>query len=239
MDRVLSGQGLINKLLPVTIREWWQLYRMRSYWNNCAQENARKHIAIDDWESEDDFHRSGLRDITRIIKGSGADIGVGSRVLEIGCGIGRLLKPLALERRDLEIYGVDVSTEMIMQGKERLSDFSNIYLSQVNGKDLALFGNDFFDFIFSYVTFQHIPRRYLNDILKEVCRVLKKKGVFTFQMQYREDNTREEPPENDYRTIRYYTPDMLHTMCNHSGFTVLDIQKPPKSEGYLYVTVTK
>ena len=56
MDRVLSGQGLFNKLLPVTIREWWQLYRMRSYWNSCAQENARKHIAIDDWERENNYH---------------------------------------------------------------------------------------------------------------------------------------------------------------------------------------
>jgi len=239
MDRVLRGQGLCSKVLPLTLREWWNLYRMRSYWNSCAQENARKHIAIDDWESEEAFHQSGLRDITRIIEGSGASIAAGSRVLEIGCGIGRLLKPLALEMRDLEIHGVDVSTEMIVQGKERLSDFPNIYLSQVNGKDLALFGDDFFDFIFSYVTFQHIPRDYLRDIFKEVHRVLKKKGIFTFQMQYREDNTREEPPENDFRTIRYYTPEMLHSMCSRSGFTVQNIQKPQKREGYLYVTVTK
>ena len=239
MDRVLRGQGLCSKVLPLTLREWWNLYRMRSYWNSCAQENARKHIAIDDWESEETFHQSGLRDITRILEGSGASIAAGSRVLEIGCGIGRLLKPLALERRDLEIHGVDVSTEMIVQGKERLSDFPNIYFSQVNGKDLALFGDDFFDFIFSYVTFQHIPRDYLRDIFKEVHRVLKQKGIFTFQMQYREDNTSEEPPENDYRTIRYYTPEMLHNMCTRSGFTVQNIQKPQKREGYLYVTVTK
>jgi cyclopropane fatty-acyl-phospholipid synthase-like methyltransferase len=238
-DSFLGNQSLLNRALHWGFKECWNLFRMRSYWNSCAQENARKHIAIDDWESEEDFHRSGLRDIQKILASSGVTLAQGSRVLEIGCGIGRLLKPLAMERRDLEIYGVDVSTEMIQQGKERLSDVNNIYLAQVNGKDLSLFENEFFDFIFSYVTFQHIPRRYLDDIFGEVHRVLKKKGIFTFQMQFREDNPRTEPPENDYRTIRYYTTDMLHTMCNRAGFRVLTVEKPRKKEGYLYTTVTK
>lgn len=238
-NRVLRAQNLLRKVLPVGIGEWWNLYRMRSYWNSCAQENARKHIAIDDWGNEEDFHQSGLRDLKKILNGSAATISVGARVLEIGCGIGRLLKPLALERRDLEIYGVDVSSEMIVQGKERLSVYPNIYLSQVNGKDLDPFGNDFFDFIFSYVTFQHIPRPYVYDLFQEVNRVIKKKGIFTFQMQYLENDVREEPPSNDFRTIRYYTPDMLHTMCCRAGFTVITIQKPHKKGEYLYVTVTK
>ncbi len=228
-----------NKIGSAGIIERWKLYQMRSYWNSCAQENARKHIAIDDWESEEHFHRSGLRDIQKILASSDVPLAQGSKVLEIGCGIGRLLKPLAVERRDLEIYGVDVSTEMILQGNERLNDFHNIYLSHVNGRDLSLFVNDFFDFIFSYVTFQHIPRRYLDDIFREVYRVLKTKGIFTFQMQFREDNPREEPPDNDYRTIRYYTPEMLHTMCNRAGFRVLSVEKPRKKEGYLYATATK
>ena len=138
--------------IPGSIRAWWNLYKMRCYWNSCAKENARKHIAIHDWESEEHFHQSGLRDSKKKLGSSLATIAVRSRILEIGCGIGRLLKPLALERSDLDLYGVDVSTEMILQGKERLSDFPNVSLSQVNGKDLALFGNDFFDLIFSYVT---------------------------------------------------------------------------------------
>ena len=236
---LLGNKGLLKRALPFGFKERWNLYRMRSYWNSCAQENARKHIAIDDWESEEHFHRSGLRDIQKILESSGVTLAQGSRVLEIGCGIGRLLKPLAMERRDLEIYGVDVSTEMIQQGKERLSDFNTIYLAQVNGKDLSLFENDFFDFIFSYVTFQHIPRCYLDDIFSEVHRVLKREGIFTFQMQFREDNPRAEPPENDYRTIRYYTPDMLHTMCCRAGFRVLTVEKLRTKEGYLYTTVTK
>ena len=229
----------LGRMVPRAVREWWNLYRMRCYWNSCAQENARKHIAIDDWESEEHFHQSGLRDMKKILNGGDATIAVRSRVLEIGCGIGRLLKPLAMERNDLEIYGVDVSSEMIVQGKKRLSAFPNVRLAPVNGKDLALFENEFFDVIFSYVTFQHIPREYLHNIFREVHRVLKKKGFFSFQMQYREDNTRAEPPGNDFRTIRYYTPDMLHSMCSRSGFTVEEIEKPQKKEGYLYVTATK
>ena len=230
---------MLQKVVPFHVREWWNLYRMRCYWNSCAQENARKHIAIDDWKSEEEFHQSGLRDLKKILNGSADAIPAGARVLEIGCGIGRLLKPLALARRDLKIYGVDVSPEMILQGKKRLSDYPSITLFKVNGKDLALFENDFFDFIFSYVTFQHIPRGYVQELFKEVNRVIKKNGIFTFQMQWMDNSEREEPAENDYRTIRYYTPAMLHTMCRSAGFTVLEIIKPRKRGEYLYTTVTK
>ena len=241
-DSVLKDKMIgkaVHRIISFSIRERWNLHRMRYYWNGCANENARKHIAIDDWDSEDRFHQSGLRDSKKILDGRAATLAVGARVLEIGCGIGRLLKPLALERSDLAIYGVDVSTEMILQGKERLSDFPNIYLSRVNGKDLALFENEFFDLVFSYITFQHIPRPYLPGIFAEVYRVLKKKGVFTFQMQSLGDNTKEEPPKSDFRTIRYYTPEMLRIMCVHYNFHGLEIKEPVQKDGYLYVTVVK
>jgi len=167
------------KVIPAMLAEQWNLLKMRSYWNRCAREDARRHIAIDDWQNEDKFHESGLRDLKKILHCC-SPISGGARILEIGCGIGRLLKPLALESSDIEIYGIDVSIEMIRQARERMSAFPHVYFFPVNGKDLSLFSNDYFDVVFSYITFQHIPRPYVYVLCKEVYRVLKKEGMFTF-----------------------------------------------------------
>jgi ubiquinone/menaquinone biosynthesis C-methylase UbiE len=238
-DKVFRNHGLFTKVMPSRLREWWSLYRMRGYWDRCAKENARQHIAIHDWESEDRFHESGVRDIKKILSSRCIRIERGARILELGCGIGRLLKPLALERSDVELYGVDVSSEMIRQGKERLRDFPNLHLREMNGKDLLLFGNDFFDLVFSYITLQHVPRRYHENLFREVYRVLKQGGVFTFQMQFLANKNKKEPGQNDFRTIRSYSPDELHTMCTQYKFNVLEMNEPHHGDGYLYVTVSK
>jgi ubiquinone/menaquinone biosynthesis C-methylase UbiE len=238
-DSVLRNHGLFTKVIPCRLREWWNLYRMRGYWDRCAKENARQHIAIHDWESEERFHESGVRDIKKILSSRSITIDRGARILELGCGIGRLLKPLALERGDVELYGVDVSAEMIRQGRERLRDFPNLHLHAMNGKDLALFGNEFFDLVFSYITLQHIPRRYVKGLFKEVYRVLKQEGIFTFQMQSLANKNKKEPEKNDFRTIRSYTPDIVHRMCSQYNFKVLEMNEPHQGNGYLYVIVSK
>ena len=57
------------------------------------------------------------------------------RALEIGCGPGRLMKPLS--RHFGEIYGVDVSDEMIRIARERLRDIPNAHAEATNRRDAA------------------------------------------------------------------------------------------------------
>jgi len=58
----------------------------------------KKNIAINAWQSEEVFHETGLRDLRKVITSDFISIPAGAKALEIGCGIGRLLKPLAQER---------------------------------------------------------------------------------------------------------------------------------------------
>jgi SAM-dependent methyltransferase len=208
------------------------LARMREYWDLCARENARRHIAIKDWETEEKFSLSGIRDIRIILESPHIHLPGGGNVLEIGAGIGRLLKPLALERPDLKVYGVDVSEEMISQGGERLKEFGNITLLATNGRDLRVFKDEFFDFVFSFITFQHIPRSYVHDYFREVHRVLKRTGLFRFQMQIPPGEGCPDPPDSDYRSIRYYSEEQVKQICEESGFEVLRISRP----FYMWVT---
>src|SRR5690606_31703971 len=102
------------------------------------------------------------------------------RLLEIGCGIGRMTRHLS--RIFGEVYGVDVSAEMIAQGKERLADCANVHLYETSGVDFAPLADDYFDRAFSVYVFQHVPdAEVMRANIRDACRVLRPGGIFKFQ----------------------------------------------------------
>ena len=104
------------------------------------------------------------------------------RVLEIGCGAGRMTRALA--KVFGEVHGVDVSGGMIERARESLADCPNVHLYQNNGTDLSVLGNLEFDFAFSFIVFQHIPSKaVIENYVREVHRVLRPGRLFKFQVQ--------------------------------------------------------
>ena len=94
-----------------------------------------------------------------------------SVVLDIGCGIGRIEKFLAPSCK--ELCGVDISERMLEEARRRLSSQSHVSFYQNNGKDLSVFEDQHFDFIFSFYVLQHIEREDAYGYLKEIHRILK------------------------------------------------------------------
>ena len=102
------------------------------------------------------------------------------RALEIGCGPGRLMRPMS--RHFVEIHGVDVSGEMIGLARERLQDVSHAYPHVTDGASLSQFEDESFDFVYSYAFFQHIPsREVVLQYLREMQRVLRVGGLARLQ----------------------------------------------------------
>jgi ubiquinone/menaquinone biosynthesis C-methylase UbiE len=96
--------------------------------------------------------------------------------LEIGCGTGRLLEPLA--RHFDQVFGVDVSGEMIRRGRERLAHLPQGHFVENEGFGTLPLEDQSFDFCFSYITFHHIPiKSVVCSYIKETHRVLKAAGV--------------------------------------------------------------
>lgn len=176
--------------------------KMKADWDHRARENARFYIVSDDWKSEEAFWASGVRDAALILRGLEGFLHPRMRVLEIGCGIGRLLRALA--PRFAELHGVDVSGEMIRQGTALLADCPNVALHETNGVNLTLFKEGRFDFVFSYITFQHMPTPAVVACCREVRRVLASHGLFRFQVfdAQRTDGQRWDPPADDTFTLR-------------------------------------
>jgi SAM-dependent methyltransferase len=162
--------------------------RMRRDWNDRARENARHYVASgrENWTDED-FFESGqvwLREYVlpdlELICGALAPSEV--RMLEVGCGAGRMTKAFS------ELFGsvdaVDISAEMTARAAAALGNRSNVRFHVNNGRDLSMFGPFAFDFVFSGIVFQHIPRKAIvENYIREASRVLRPGGVFKFQVQ--------------------------------------------------------
>ncbi len=82
-----------------------------------------------------------------------------------------------------EIHGVDVSDHMIRMARERLRDIPHAHAHHTSGSGLAAFGDESFDFVYSYAVFQHVPsREVVFGYLTECRRVLKPGGVLRCQI---------------------------------------------------------
>ena len=100
--------------------------------------------------------------------------------LEIGCGIGRLLRPIA-ERVD-KVIGVDLSPKMIDYARDYLSDVQNAELHINDGRTLAMIPDASVDFVFSHLAFQHMTlQEVVEGYLAEVARVLRPGGYCRIQ----------------------------------------------------------
>jgi len=102
------------------------------------------------------------------------------RALEIGCGSGRLMRPMS--RHFLEIHGVDVAADAIRQARENLQDLPHAHPREIHGTSLEDFGDQSFDFVYSFALFPYIPSQELVvAFLREIHRVLRPGGLARLQ----------------------------------------------------------
>jgi 2-polyprenyl-3-methyl-5-hydroxy-6-metoxy-1,4-benzoquinol methylase len=131
-------------------------------------------------QDDEEFFATGA-DVVRALETELKRIPHAGRALEIGCGPGRLMRPMAGHFE--EIHGVDISDEMIRRAEQNLASTPNAYPRHATGSDLSAFGDNQFDFVYSYAVFQHIPSgEVVFGYLREVARVLKPGGIAHLQL---------------------------------------------------------
>jgi SAM-dependent methyltransferase len=162
-----------------------QIVAMKQGWNARAQEDARWYInTLSRAQTEAEFDASGLFEVQQQVLNclpllTGGRDPRALRLLEIGCGIGRMSRHLAEVFG--EIVGVDVSGEMIRQAQARLAHLPNAHFSETNGVNFPQFPAASFDVIFSAYVFQHIPdAAIIAGNIADAFRLLKPGGVFKF-----------------------------------------------------------
>lgn len=96
------------------------------------------------------------------------------RVLDFGCGNGRLLQ--FFKGKQVEYYGVDVSAELI-----KIAQKNNIHgkaiFQKISSSPTLPFQPNFFNCVFSIAVFHHLPECHARAIAKELARVTKENGL--------------------------------------------------------------
>lgn len=119
-----------------------------------------------------------------------------ARVLDFGCGVGRLVVPFA--RQCEHVTGVDVSPSMLQEARRHCNALglgnvvlvvSDDTLSRVTGE---------FDLVHSVITLQHIEPARVREILRHLIARLAPGGVAALQLTYGKayhPDTFGQPPE--------------------------------------------
>lgn len=126
----------------------------KEYWDKASKDKDvdKKYIS--------NIAKDGFKDALGDLDGN---------VLEIGCGVGRLMKA--------GWYGIDISQGMIDIARSRKK---NCHFEVSDGRTIP-FEDNFFDHVYSVLVFQHIPFDAVLGYIKEAHRVLRKYGLFQFQ----------------------------------------------------------
>jgi ubiquinone/menaquinone biosynthesis C-methylase UbiE len=137
---------------------------VEKFWNNVSETlNKAQHF----YPKIKSFHEYEEKLITSLLKDKD------SKILELGCGTGRILKLLKSKGFN-GIYGIDASRIMIKICRE---NSRSIVLLQRDFRTRLPFEENFFDFIMLVGnTLANVDSP--NLVFKEVCRVLNPNGKF-------------------------------------------------------------
>ncbi len=100
------------------------------------------------------------------------------KVLDVGCGYGRLAQPLLKRFPKVVVYGIDVAPTSIKLFNKNLRPRGRAKVADVRK---VPFKNEYFDVVFMVTTLMYLPSK--NDqkkAIKELFRVLKQNGKFIF-----------------------------------------------------------
>lgn len=99
----------------------------------------------------------------------------GSAVLDLGCGWGRVLKPVS--DRGAIAVGIDISGNMVKLAGEHLSKNGHNPLVLQGDGTMLPFKEGSFDLVYSLLVLQHLSKANGTLVFKEILRVLKPGGV--------------------------------------------------------------
>ena len=104
-----------------------------------------------------------------------------TRVLDFGCGPGRLTRALASHFD--EALGVDISETMIHRAKALHEGFPQCRFFINARSDLSIFPDQYFDMVYCDIVLQHVPNRsQIFDYIREFVRTLRPTGLIVFQL---------------------------------------------------------
>lgn len=166
---------------------------------------------------------TGERDFTSITAGL-ADTSMCS-ALEIGCGVGRLLRPAS--SRFAKVVGFDVSRLAIDKARQLIGPNPAIELVVGSGVSLEPIEDSSIDFVWSFGALASMPVPVIAAYLLETQRVLCPTGLARLQVYLGEELT---VHESDTLHLRSFTRENFAKAVSLAGMEILGCEERPISD---------
>jgi ubiquinone/menaquinone biosynthesis C-methylase UbiE len=131
------------------------------------------------------------------------------RCMDFGCGVGRLVIPLA--KRFKEVVGVDISKGMMAEAKRNCEELGLYNVSFAESDDELSNVKGKFDLIHSYIVLQHINTKRGENIFRRMIEILNENGIGVLHITYAKENYRQS--EKIIKVLRENVP-MVQGMIN-------------------------
>jgi len=155
--------------------------------------------------------KTGSADFSAIT--AGVQFGTNAVALEIGCGVGRMLKPAA--EKCSRVIGIDISRLAIDKARELVGQTAKIDLVVGSGVDLAPVEAQSIDFVWSYAALACMPVPVIAAYLTEIKRVIKLTGVARVQVYLGQEML---VHEHDTLHLRSFAPENFKRAVSLAGF---------------------
>ncbi|MEO8487870.1 MAG: class I SAM-dependent methyltransferase [Betaproteobacteria bacterium] len=153
------------------------------YWGVLSQDEYRN--AAMDPERFAQFMATGERFVADVFGLVGKTLDkdfAPRRVLDVGCGVGRLLIPMA--RLVKEAVGVDVAPRMLELARKHVQAAGLDNVTLVAGDDELSAAEGEFDFVNSFIVLQHVPPQRGYRLIQSMIDKARKGGVVSVQVTY-------------------------------------------------------
>lgn len=162
--------------------DWEDLARREPYFALLNDEGAPE--VAGNAEATSAFFDAGEGDVATLLPAVasliGRDVTLG-RVLDFGCGAGRLTLPLA--RRARNVVACDIAPTIVEHARRNAEQAGLQNVTFIGIEDLA--GSGAFDFICSLLVFEHIPKAAGYEIIRTLMTLLAPGGVAALHIPFR------------------------------------------------------
>lgn len=136
-------------------------------------------------DSRDEFFRTGEQHVETVYSVIHSRLRPefrAERILDFGCGVGRLLIPFA--RRAQVAVGVDVSPGMLAEARKNCAERGVGSAELLLVHEMDCLGPRRFDLVHSFIVFQHIPISEGERLFSKLVNLIDERGVGVIQMTF-------------------------------------------------------
>jgi len=148
----------------------------KTTWDAKSTTPTHAMLSVDGSANEERLRTSGA--YTARMVTAALDLKPTDRVLELGCGVGRIGHELAPHVAHWE--GADISANMLKVARDRLAGFKNVGLTELTSSDLKALPDASFDKAYCIAVFIHMDKEDFYLYLEDLARVLKPGGLVFF-----------------------------------------------------------